>query len=150
MRSYVTPARILLALVFSAPSGWAEQRVVYQIDPARSEIVVQLFKAGVGSALAHDHVVRATEYAGRIEGDPTVPTTASIVVECRPRRSRQTGRQYGRNMGSPRFRATTPGKKSNGRWNRRPSSTWRAIRSCGSVRCGLSSAPRTSSPSRAT
>jgi polyisoprenoid-binding protein YceI len=73
--------RILLVLLFSASSGSAEPMVVYKLDPAQSELVVQLFKAGVGSVFAHDHVVRATQYAGRIEGDPAVPATVSIVVE---------------------------------------------------------------------
>jgi polyisoprenoid-binding protein YceI len=55
--------------------------VVYSIDPTRSELVVQLFKTGIGAALAHDHVVRATAYTGSIQADPGDPTTASIVVE---------------------------------------------------------------------
>ena len=69
-------------LAFSVSSRAAEP-VVYRVDPLQSELVVQLFKAGMGSAFAHDHVVRATDYAGRIEGDPAAPTTASIVVEVK-------------------------------------------------------------------
>jgi polyisoprenoid-binding protein YceI len=59
----------------------AEEPVVYTIDPTRSELVVQLFKAGVGAALAHDHVVRATQYTGQIHGDSADPATASIIAE---------------------------------------------------------------------
>jgi polyisoprenoid-binding protein YceI len=61
----------------------AEGPVVYSVDPTRSELVVQLFKTGVGAALAHDHVVRATEYTGSIQGDTTDPTTAVIIIEVR-------------------------------------------------------------------
>lgn len=53
----------------------------YIIDPARSEIVVQLFKSGVGSAFAHDHVVRAAKYSGQIQLDAAAPTSAQISVE---------------------------------------------------------------------
>ncbi|HEY7554400.1 MAG TPA: YceI family protein [Candidatus Binatia bacterium] len=53
----------------------------YIIDPARSKLVVQLFKTGVGAALAHDHVVRATKYSGQIQLDPTAATAAKIAVE---------------------------------------------------------------------
>jgi len=75
--------RPVVLLVFFFPSSALAEPVVYEIDPVRSELVVQLFKAGVGSPLAHDHVVRATDYAGRIQGDPTVPTAASISVEVK-------------------------------------------------------------------
>jgi len=53
----------------------------FMIDPARSELVVQLFKTGVGAPFAHDHVVRATRYSGQIRLDPSAPTATEIVVE---------------------------------------------------------------------
>jgi len=68
----------LVATILLAPRAGAAQ---YVIDPARSELVVQLFKTGVGAALAHDHVVRATQYSGQIQLDPAAPTTARITVE---------------------------------------------------------------------
>jgi polyisoprenoid-binding protein YceI len=71
---------MLIALVLLSPV-LAARSVVYTVDPARSEFVVRLFKAGVGSALAHDHVVRATHYSGRIQGDPDEPSSVSIDVE---------------------------------------------------------------------
>ena len=72
---------MLFTVLLSTTRCAAEPPVVYVIDPARSELVVQLFKAGVGSALAHDHVVRATDYRGRIRGTPAVPLTATVVVD---------------------------------------------------------------------
>jgi polyisoprenoid-binding protein YceI len=81
----VTPRRFfwgivcgLLAPIFLPQSINAAQ---YIIDPARSKLVVQLFKTGVGAALAHDHVVRATKYSGQIQLDPTAATAAQIAVE---------------------------------------------------------------------
>jgi polyisoprenoid-binding protein YceI len=68
----------LLATIFMPQSSNAAQ---YIIDPARSQLVVQLFKAGVGAVFAHDHVVRATRYSGQIELDSTAPTAAQISVE---------------------------------------------------------------------
>jgi polyisoprenoid-binding protein YceI len=40
-----------------------------------------LFKAGVGSALAHDHVVRATTFTGQVRIDLATPASGSITVE---------------------------------------------------------------------
>jgi polyisoprenoid-binding protein YceI len=81
----VTPRRFFwgivcgtLAPIFLPQSINAAQ---YIIDPARSKLVVQLFKTGVGAALAHDHVVRATKYSGQIQLDPTAATAAKIAVE---------------------------------------------------------------------
>jgi polyisoprenoid-binding protein YceI len=81
----VTPRRFFwgivcgtLATIFLPQSINAAQ---YIIDPARSKLVVQLFKTGVGAALAHDHVVRATKYSGQIQLDPTAPNAAKIAVE---------------------------------------------------------------------
>lgn len=59
----------------------AETTVVYTLDPSRSELVVQLFKAGIGAKFAHDHVVRATSFAGQIRTDPADPSTTAITVE---------------------------------------------------------------------
>ncbi len=69
----------LSAIAVAALPSRAEP-LSYRIDPARSEFVVQVFKAGVGATLAHDHVVRATAYAGRIEADPADPTTTSTSI----------------------------------------------------------------------
>jgi polyisoprenoid-binding protein YceI len=67
----------LLSFVRSLP---AEPKV-YTVDPTRSELVVQLFKAGIGGPLAHDHVVRATQYTGHIQADLADPIRSVITVE---------------------------------------------------------------------
>src|ERR671931_788309 len=69
----------LLSFVRSIP---AEPKI-YTVDPARSELVVQLFKAGIGGPLAHDHVVRATQYTGQIQADLTDPLRSVVTVEVR-------------------------------------------------------------------
>ena len=58
---------LFFGLVYSAFFSRAHADVVYRIDPAHSELVVQVFKAGIGAALAHDHVVRATAYTGQLQ-----------------------------------------------------------------------------------
>jgi polyisoprenoid-binding protein YceI len=68
---------VLSGTVFASPGA----ETVYTIDPTRSELVVQLFKAGAGAAFAHDHVVRATTYIGQIRFDPTALNSASVTVE---------------------------------------------------------------------
>ena len=72
---------LFFGLVYTAFFSRAQAEVVYRIDPAHSELVVQVFKAGIGSAMAHDHVVRATAYTGQLQMNPTAPTTATIAVE---------------------------------------------------------------------
>ena len=67
----------IAALLFSQSGNAAD----YVIDPSRSEVVVQLFKTGIGSALAHDHVVRATKYSGQARLDLAEPAAARISVE---------------------------------------------------------------------
>jgi polyisoprenoid-binding protein YceI len=54
---------------------------VYTVDPARSTLVVQLFKTGIGGPLAHDHVVHATQYTGQIQVDLTDPTRSIVTIE---------------------------------------------------------------------
>jgi polyisoprenoid-binding protein YceI len=55
----------------------------YRIDAARSTLVVMVFKAGMGSGLAHDHVVRASEFSGKLRIDPASPAESSIAVTVR-------------------------------------------------------------------
>ena len=58
---------IVLGLTFATVFlAQAEESVVYTIDPTRSELVVQLFKTGVGAALAHDHVVLGNDSLGKV------------------------------------------------------------------------------------
>ena len=56
----------------------------YQIDYARSELVVRVFKAGPASLLAHDHVVRAASWSGTLDvnRDP-VALAADFRVDAR-------------------------------------------------------------------
>lgn len=68
-------------VVCAAVIARADTKTTYTIDLTRSEFVVQLFKAGVGSALAHDHVVRATTFTGHVQIDLSAPTNGSITVE---------------------------------------------------------------------
>ncbi|MBI3246084.1 MAG: YceI family protein [Deltaproteobacteria bacterium] len=72
---------VLLGLVGAVLCRPADAQEEYRIDPARSEFVVQLFKTGIGSALAHDHVVRATAYSGRIHSAVSEPSAVTITVE---------------------------------------------------------------------
>ncbi len=56
----------------------------YRIDERQSEFVVLVSRAGVGSALAHDHVVRATRFSGSLDVDrELVALSAEIEVDAR-------------------------------------------------------------------
>jgi polyisoprenoid-binding protein YceI len=53
----------LLSLsAFSQPAPWT-------LDVAGSELVVKVWKTGAGASLAHDHVVRATKFSGKVTLD---------------------------------------------------------------------------------
>jgi polyisoprenoid-binding protein YceI len=54
-----------------------------RVDPERTRLAVRTFRDGVGSGLAHDHVVEATEVTGQVEYDAARPEASSIVVEAR-------------------------------------------------------------------
>jgi polyisoprenoid-binding protein YceI len=71
---------LLVALVAITVSSHRATAAEYQIRSEQSEIVVLVFKTGLASALAHDHVVRATHVAGSISGDPGNPATAVVRV----------------------------------------------------------------------
>lgn len=53
----------------------------FQIDPAQSALVLQLFRDGAAAKLAHDHVVHASRFSGTVAYDPRDPTASSIRVE---------------------------------------------------------------------
>jgi polyisoprenoid-binding protein YceI len=52
----------------------------YPLDPKRSELVVKTQKEGFASALAHNHVVLATEVTGELTWDPADPDATKVWV----------------------------------------------------------------------
>jgi len=52
----------------------------FRVEPSKSSLVVQVFRDGVASRFAHDHVVQATSFSGRIVYEPAVPAASSISV----------------------------------------------------------------------
>src|SRR3989442_7569809 len=52
----------------------------FKVDPARSSLVLQLFKDGVAARLGHDHVVHASVFSGIVAYDPRNPEASSIQV----------------------------------------------------------------------
>jgi polyisoprenoid-binding protein YceI len=59
------------------------QAAALRVDPAETRLAARLYRDGVGSALAHDHVVEATEVGGSVEYDPARPDASAIVIEAR-------------------------------------------------------------------
>jgi polyisoprenoid-binding protein YceI len=62
--------------------GTAEA-AMFRVDGERSHLAVRLYREGVGSALAHDHVVEAAEIAGTVEYDADRPEASAVVIEVR-------------------------------------------------------------------
>lgn len=54
----------------------------YVLDADASEFVVRLYKAGIGAALAHNHVIEATDVQGAVTWDPQAPADASVSVQA--------------------------------------------------------------------
>lgn len=52
----------------------------FNVDPAQSSLVLQLFKDGVAARLGHDHVVHASMFSGTVAHDPRNPEATSIQV----------------------------------------------------------------------
>ncbi len=71
-----------LATVALLGSG-AASGATLRVDPERTRLAVQLYREGVGSALAHDHVVEATEVGGSVQYDPARLEDSAIVIEVR-------------------------------------------------------------------
>jgi polyisoprenoid-binding protein YceI len=67
-------------LLAGAGAAWG---ATLRVDPERTSLVVRLYREGVGSALAHDHVVEATEVGGVVEYDAARPEASAIVIEVR-------------------------------------------------------------------
>jgi len=67
-------------LLLGAGVAWG---ATFRVDPERTRLAVRLYREGVGSWLAHDHVVEATEVVGRVEYDAARPEISAIVVEVR-------------------------------------------------------------------
>jgi polyisoprenoid-binding protein YceI len=69
-----------LLLLAGTGAAWA---ATFRVDPERTRLALQLFREGVGSALAHDHVVEATEVGGVVDYDPARPDASAVVIEVR-------------------------------------------------------------------
>ncbi|MEW6269837.1 MAG: YceI family protein [Thermodesulfobacteriota bacterium] len=75
------PAMLVAALLLG-PRGGASAEP-YSIDYRRSSLVVRLYRAGVGSALAHDHVVGATRWHGTLDvNQAPVALSADVRVDA--------------------------------------------------------------------
>lgn len=68
------------ALFFGA---FAVQAASYSLDTTRTDVVVQVFKGGMASSLAHDHVIKATQVGGKISYDPANPGASTVQVDVR-------------------------------------------------------------------
>ncbi len=75
-------ASVVLLLAAGARSAGAQppDLSTFRVQVPRSRLVVRLFKAGVGSAFAHDHVIAARSFEGAIRVDPRRPETARIQI----------------------------------------------------------------------
>ena len=70
-------------LLMTTTSGRPAHAAPYAVDAARSEIAVKVFKGGVASALAHDHVVRAARWQATLDVSPDpVALDADVRVDA--------------------------------------------------------------------
>lgn len=69
----------LTALLFVLVAG-SSVASGYTLDKKQSEVLVKTWKEGVAAALAHNHVIQATEFSGAISFDPAAPEAATVKV----------------------------------------------------------------------
>ena len=78
--TYVSRGAAALALLAALAAPARGEPRTYQVQPNKSRLVVHLLKEGIGAALAHEHVVRATAMRGAIRLDPAQPGRSSIQI----------------------------------------------------------------------
>lgn len=66
--------------VYKIPASALENNV-YTIDAKKSELAVRLFKAGIASAFAHDHIVRAEDFSGWVAFEEDRPDLFKLAAE---------------------------------------------------------------------
>jgi polyisoprenoid-binding protein YceI len=69
---------LTLALALVAAVSTAAGAAEYRIDDAQSIFAILTHKAGIGSSLAHDHLIVAPKPAVRLDFDPASPETAKL------------------------------------------------------------------------
>ncbi|HEV8239907.1 MAG TPA: YceI family protein [Thermoanaerobaculia bacterium] len=74
------PAALLLATLGAALVAAPAAAANFTVDAARSTLLVRIWKEGAASALAHDHVARASKLSGTVRWDPAKPNTGSVEV----------------------------------------------------------------------
>ena len=102
-RTGVVGVLVLLAFCGPGAPGWPvaaekDEVRIFVVDPAASEITVLLFKEGLFSGFAHDHVLVTTDLSGRVAlhgngiGDSTLQLSvpvASFRVDLPEHRARE-------------------------------------------------------------
>ncbi|MFO0595263.1 MAG: YceI family protein [Myxococcaceae bacterium] len=58
--------RILLSVLLFSCSAALAQPAPWVLDTGKSELVVKVWKTGAAAGLAHDHVVRASKFEGKV------------------------------------------------------------------------------------
>lgn len=98
------PSSALLALTYAsllsvplAPAHAAD----YQMDPARSTLLVRVWKEGPASIFAHDHVARALRFTGTVAYDPARPEASTVAIEAEAASLTMDEPNYRRRFGLP-------------------------------------------------
>lgn len=73
-------AAVLPAVLVVALSPLTAGAAEFSVDSARSELVVRLFKGGLAAAMAHNHVIRATDFEGRVIWNPEQPDSSAVEI----------------------------------------------------------------------
>ncbi len=74
---------IVVVVALLAPEetpAYATEAWMFEVDPARSTLEIDVFRGGLLKAFGHDHVILAKEFAGRVLLDPEKLENSSVTL----------------------------------------------------------------------
>ena len=75
---FIRRAAMLFAFLLAGPASPAQERAVYDIDPGRSELAIRVYKTGLFSAFAHNHLIAAKTVSGEVQFDEKSIQNSSV------------------------------------------------------------------------
>ena len=79
-RNHVLVVAVLLLVLPEPAALVAGELQAFEINAARSTLVVEVARSGFLKTFGHDHVIAVKEFSGRIQVDPEKPENSSVTL----------------------------------------------------------------------